>query len=150
MQREMRLVLRLLTIVALWIVVISCGSNKNSEEKSLPSRVVEVPHFNSDSAYAFIEKQVKFGPRVPNSEAHKKAASYLINQFKLYGAVVKEQNFEAITFDHQRLILKNIIASYFPKAKKRILLAAHWDTNLLQIKTKKRQMLLLMVQMTSF
>ncbi len=31
--------------------------------------IVETPDFKADSAYAFIEKQVAFGPRVPGSEA---------------------------------------------------------------------------------
>jgi hypothetical protein len=110
------------------LITISCGSNKNSEKESVLRKKVDVPLFNSDSAFAFVENQVNFGPRVPNSLSHQKAASYLISQFKKYGASVKVQAFEATTFDNQRLNLKNIIASYFPEAKKRILLAAHWDT----------------------
>ncbi len=108
--------------------IYSCGANKQTEGKSTPPRIVEVPNFNEDSAYFFIQTQVKFGPRVPNTIAHQKAAEYFVEQFSKNGANVMIQEFESSTFDNHRLKLKNIIASYFPQMKKRILLAAHWDT----------------------
>ena len=116
-----------LVLVASYFIY-SCGANKQTEEKSTPARIVEVPNFNEDSAYFFIQTQVKFGPRVPNSMAHQKAAEYFVEQFSKNGANVMIQEFEASTFDNHQLKLKNIIASYFPQMKKRILLAAHWDT----------------------
>jgi len=106
----------------------SCGPKKKPDETQAPLRVVQVPVFNADSAYYFVEKQVKFGPRVPNTKAHNQAAQYFISQFKKNGAAVIEQDFDAVTWDNHKVQLKNIIASYNPDAKKRILLAAHWDT----------------------
>lgn len=106
----------------------SCGGENNKDEKETPTRIINVPLFNGDSAYFFVEKQVKFGPRVPNSKSHQIAGDYLVSQFKKYGAIVIEQKFEAITFDGQRLALRNIIASFNPDLQKRVLLAAHWDT----------------------
>jgi glutaminyl-peptide cyclotransferase len=106
----------------------SCGPKKKPDETQIPLRVVQVPAFNFDSAYYFVEKQVKFGPRVPNTKAHNEAARYFISQFKKNGAAVIEQDFDAVTWDNQKVQLKNIIASYNLEAKKRILLAAHWDT----------------------
>jgi len=109
-------------------VLAACGPQKKIEEKAIPTRNIQVPRFDADSAYYFVEKQVKFGPRVPNTIAHQNASNYFVNQFKKFGASVMVQDFQATTFDGQRLNLKNIIASYFPKAQKRVLLAAHWDT----------------------
>jgi len=106
----------------------SCGPKKKPDEAMVPLRVVQVPAFNADSAYYFIEKQVKFGPRVPNTKAHNQTAQYFISEFKKNGAAVIEQDFDVVTWDNQKVQLKNIIASYNPDAKKRILLAAHWDT----------------------
>ncbi len=105
----------------------ACGP-QNGRNDQTSSIEIDVPPFNADSAYFFVESQVKFGPRVPNSDPHREAAAFLINRLTSYGAVVIEQDFQAFTFDHQQLKLKNIIASFFPEAKKRILLAAHWDT----------------------
>jgi len=91
-------------------------------------KTITVPSFNSDSAYYFIQKQVDFGPRVPNSDGHKICSDFLINQLKSYGASIKEQEFTEQAYDGTMLHLKNIIASYNTSAHKRILLAAHWDT----------------------
>lgn len=87
-----------------------------------------VPSFNADSAYNFIDKQVAFGPRVPNTKPHLETGDFIIKTLKGYGWSIQEQNFKATTFDGELLYLRNIIGSYNPERKKRILLAAHWDT----------------------
>jgi hypothetical protein len=86
-----------------------------------------------------VEQQVKFGPRVPNSQAHRNAAAFFTTRLRNYGATVIEQDFEAVTFDHRQLKLKNIVASFFPQATKRILLAAHWDTRPFADKDKEKK-----------
>ncbi|HCM77473.1 MAG TPA: peptidase, partial [Cytophagales bacterium] len=121
-------------IYFIFIVILalySCSGNKEQKvapEPEQPVKTVLVPVFNSDSAYDFVQKQVDFGPRIPNTSAHKKAGDYFIEQFKFYGARVTVQDFEASTYDNQKLFLRNIIASFNPDKTKRILLAAHWDT----------------------
>lgn len=89
---------------------------------------IQAPVFNEDTAFWFIAHQVALGPRIPNSSAHNKTATFLEKRLKKYGWKVVVQNFEAFTFDNNRLQLKNIIGSYNPELKKRVLLAAHWDT----------------------
>ncbi|MFM8912546.1 MAG: M28 family peptidase [Flammeovirgaceae bacterium] len=120
------------------IVMVSCGSNKPKEEEK-QIRVVNVPKFSGDTAYYFVAQQVRFGPRVPNTPSHVNAGNYLVARLKQYGANVTEQNFEATTFDNQRLRLRNIIASYNSEAKKRVLLAAHWDTRPFADKDQKKK-----------
>lgn len=118
---------------ALW----SCGDSdrpaREREERTPTPTVsrlegVVAPQFNADSAYAYIEKQVGFGPRVPNTTPHRQTGDYLIAKFNELGANVTVQEFEAQAFDGTTLLLRNIIASYNPQAGKRVLLAAHWDT----------------------
>jgi len=117
----------------IWIAVIlgliGCDQSKKIENVStLPEKRVDVPGFNADTAYWFVEKQLSFGPRVPNTQSHRKAGDYLVSTLEGYGAKVIEQRFQATTFDNQNLALRNIIASFNPGETKRILLAAHWDT----------------------
>src|SRR5579871_2465300 len=102
----------------------SCGPKKKVEETQAPIRNIQVPSFNADSAFNFVERQVRFGPRVPNTKAHQQAAEYFIERLKKYGASVTTQDFDAVTWDNQKVKLRNIIASYNPNAQKRILLAA--------------------------
>ncbi len=118
---------RVAALLFILFFVSSCGSNKPKEEEN-PKHMIPVPQFSGDSAYRFVEQQVRFGPRVPNTPSHEKAGGFLVARLKQYGARVIEQDFEATTYDHERLRLKNIIASFNPQMKKRILLAAHWDT----------------------
>ncbi|MEJ2004985.1 MAG: M28 family peptidase, partial [Cyclobacteriaceae bacterium] len=129
--------------VALLIWLSGCNNTNQKEEVSstsnVPAPLVETPDFNSDSAYAFVQAQVDIGPRVPNTESHRRAASLFIDKFKSYGARVTEQDFTATTFDGVNADLKNIIASFYPQSRRRILLAAHWDTRPFADKDTVRQ-----------
>ena len=87
-----------------------------------------MPKFERDSALSYVAQQVAFGPRVPNSEEHRQAKGWLVEQFKKYGAKVMEQDFEAKAYTGDVLNATNVIAQFNPGAQKRILLAAHWDT----------------------
>jgi hypothetical protein len=87
-----------------------------------------IAYFNADSAYFFIEQQVNFGPRVPNTTAHKACKVYLKQQLEEYADRVNIQEFQATAFNGAHLQLYNIIGSFNTTCKKRVLLAAHWDT----------------------
>ncbi len=85
-------------------------------------------NFDRDSAYAFVAKQVAFGPRVVNSDGHKACKEWLVNKFTAFGATVIEQDFQAKAYTGITLNSTNIIAQYNPTNPDRIVLAAHWDT----------------------
>ncbi|HEU5292882.1 MAG TPA: M28 family peptidase [Cyclobacteriaceae bacterium] len=109
----------------------SCANEKDKDLKSESEKVLKtasIPTFNADSAHFFVQKQVSFGPRIPNSKAHQKTGDYLVHELKKRGAIVVEQHFSGTTYSNQKLNLRNVIASFYPTKKKRILLAAHWDT----------------------
>lgn len=86
------------------------------------------PNFNADSAYYFVKTQVDFGPRVTNSEPHKKCGDWMVKELKKYTDNVIEQKTIIKHYDGTKLNVRNIIAEINPKATKRILLAAHWDS----------------------
>ena len=113
-----------------FLAVVSCAcSGRRSQTKSTETEaLVKAPGFNADRAYGFIQKQTDFGPRVPNTEAHRKARVWLQETLESFGARVYMQEFEDYVFDGTKVSLTNIIGSYNPEQKKRILLAAHWDT----------------------
>ncbi|WP_298653640.1 M28 family peptidase [uncultured Proteiniphilum sp.] len=104
----------------------SCQSNKNMAVAD-PYRQVS-PGFNADSAYAFVERQVNFGPRIPGSAAHKACGDYLAAKLAGFGAQVTEQKVDITHYDGKNLPIRNIIGSYHPEREKRVLLFAHWDT----------------------
>ena len=115
--------LLIISVLLFW----SCSDAKKSASQQ-EQVLITAPNFNADSAYTFIEKQVDFGPRIPNSESHKATGEWLEAKFKSYGAKVYLQEFEEYTYDGVKVELKNIVASFNPEKTKRLLLAAHWDT----------------------
>ena len=106
----------------------SDSGSKKTTSGDQQTALIQAPAFNADSAYYFVQKQVDFGPRIPNTEAHQQAADYFVRTFESFGAKVTVQAFEDQAYDGTKLQLKNIIASFNPQQRKRILLAAHWDT----------------------
>ncbi|MBB3187333.1 M28 family peptidase [Microbacter margulisiae] len=110
------------------IFLISCSSAAKSNQQTDQQQTVSVPQFNADSAYLYVKTQVDFGPRVPNTKAHDKCAVYLVKQMERFGAKVIQQKADLKMFDGTILHSDNIIASFNPAAKTRILLCAHWDS----------------------
>jgi hypothetical protein len=118
-------------IVSILLLLASACTETPTEIKTTDEPRVMLwpaPEFNPDTAYHFIEQQVALGPRVPNTEPHRKAAEMFLAIFRRYGWEVQAQDFEAIAYNGTILKSRNIIASYNPEAKRRILLGAHWDT----------------------
>lgn len=109
----------------------SCGSNSSktsSTDDTDQKTNVQVPQFDADSAYKYVQAQVDFGPRTPNSKGHVACGEYLANTLAAHGAKVTNQYADLLAFDGTLLKARNIIGSYKPENKKRIALFAHWDT----------------------
>ena len=105
------------------------GKKDPEGEAEKPQAVrIEAPAFQKDSAYAYVTQQVAFGPRVPNSEAHRRTGDWLIQELSRHGAEVTVQSGRVQAYDGTWLDIRNIIGSYRPQAQERILLYAHWDT----------------------
>ena len=122
-------------IVFMSLMLLACGqqnaknNNATTVTASKPAAAAtNVPEFNADSAYTYVEKQVAFGPRVPNSEAHKACANYLADELKRFGAKTFVQEANLTAYDGTRLSSYNIIGSYNPDMDNRVLLFAHWDS----------------------
>ena len=123
----------LLSVISI-LMFQSCNSSKTNKSNSIetvivnPSYIQVSPDFDSDSAYLFINEQVDFGPRVPNSASHLACGNYLVSKLKEFGAQITEQKMTLKTYDGISLNARNIIGVYNPEIKKRILLFAHWDS----------------------
>lgn len=86
------------------------------------------PVFDADSAYAYVARQVAFGPRVPNSEAHKECAAYLAAELERHGATLYLQETVVTAYNGDKLEAVNIIGAFHPDQTRRVLLFAHWDS----------------------
>lgn len=89
----------------------------------------DVPAFEAGSAYSYIETQVGYGPRVPNTEAHRQTIQYYYAHFREHAGQngVYIQSFTEEVYGDS-LNLYNLVASFSPEKSDRIILAAHWDS----------------------
>lgn len=127
--------MRYLSYALLLLILLGlCSCNQKSSKVTEDSEATDAKKsitaadFNADSAYNFVDEQVKFGPRVTNSKAHEKCAAWLEHTLKKYTQYVYIQPFNAKAWDGTLLNCKNIIASFNPKSATRILLVSHWDS----------------------
>lgn len=122
-----------LTFVFLAVTFSGCNTPKknNEQKKEEPSfyeREAVIPQFNADSAFRYVKAQTDLGPRVPNSEAHKKGAQYLERKLRQFADTVLVQEAKVRAYNNDILNIYNIIGSFHPEKKKRVLLCAHWDS----------------------
>tara|TARA_B100001250_G_C19735022_1_gene760370 strand:- start:64 stop:1062 length:999 start_codon:yes stop_codon:yes gene_type:complete len=118
--------------IFLVISFFACTSNhKSISPKNIVDKIEDIiytPSFNEDSAYIYIYKQVAFGPRTPNSEAHENCYNYLVKNLERFGAQIITQREIIKRYDGMEMEMKNIIASFNTGNHNRILLCAHWDS----------------------
>lgn len=85
--------------------------------------------FDGKQAFAMLERQCAFGPRVPGTAPHDSCFAWLVSRFRALAPVVETDTFTYDSPDMGREVrLTNLVARFRPKAKDRILFGAHWDT----------------------
>lgn len=87
----------------------------------------EIPAFDGKRAYEHLKRQVAFGPRNPNSRGARECLIWLATTLRASADDVRLQEFTHEGYG-EMLRLTNVIASFRPQAKERVLLVAHWDT----------------------
>lgn len=103
------------------LVLMACGGKKSAQEQQ--------PMFSADSAYAYVQAQMAFGPRVPNGDGHTRCAVYLIEKLREAGAYVELQKGEMPDYSGRQQKIFNIIGHFNMEAQGQpILLCAHYDT----------------------
>ncbi|GAB5535777.1 MAG: M28 family peptidase [Rubricoccaceae bacterium] len=91
---------------------------------------VERPAFDAQRAFADVERQVAFGPRVPGTDAHANMLRWMVARLDSLGLVVDEQPVAfADPADSTRVFEgTNVVAAFRPEARRRVVLCAHWDS----------------------
>jgi glutaminyl-peptide cyclotransferase len=87
-----------------------------------------VREFDGTSAFRYIETQVDFGPRIPGTDAHRRAALWLDSLLRQRADTVITQSWTHVTAGGDSLPLTNLVARFRPGAAKRLLFLAHWDS----------------------
>ena len=129
--RKLYLSRYLLLPATLLLCTNSCKSpgpkEKTTGTTDIESTNVIFPAFNADSALFFVKAQTDFGPRVPGTKAHEACAGWLLKKLQGYTQNASIQSFKARVFTGEVYNGKNIIASFNPDKRARIMLCSHWD-----------------------
>lgn len=124
---------KIFIIFLLMLPILSCGrsnaaaSGAAGESAAQSDSLQAATPFDADSAYSYVARQVAFGPRVPNTEAHRLCGDWLASELRRHGAEVTEQRADLRAFDGTVLHARNIFGRVNPEATNRVLLFAHWD-----------------------
>ncbi len=122
-----------LSIIIMCVLLCMTACRRSSEQmqadgSNTPTQPIERPSFDADSAYAYVAAQCGFGPRVPNTEAHRRCSRYIIETLRSFCDTVYVQEFTVRAYDGTMLKAKNIIGSFNPQSDRRVFAAAHWDS----------------------
>lgn len=120
------------SLISLSVCLLAACSTESKEDSSdtttETTKPIAKPNFNADSAYTYIETQVNFGPRVPGTDAHRRAATWMRGKLQEFCDTVYVQDVKVKAGDGTILPCINMIGSINTAAKHRILLLAHWDS----------------------
>lgn len=86
------------------------------------------PEFDGQKALAYAKTQLDFGPRIPGTEGHRKMGLWLDSLLRTKADTAYSQDWVHVTVDKDSLPMRNFIARFNPRATKRLLFLAHWDT----------------------
>jgi len=84
--------------------------------------------FSGPTAFTYIEKQMSFGPRIPNKPGHEQTGDWLLAELRARADTVIVQEIRHVTRKGETLRLRNFFARFRPQASERLLFLAHWDT----------------------
>ncbi len=84
--------------------------------------------FNGRTAFTYVEKQMSFGPRIPNKPGHVQTGDWLLSALRARADTVIVQEIRHVTHRGDTLHLRNFFARFRPQATERVLFLAHWDT----------------------
>ncbi|MBX7165996.1 MAG: M28 family peptidase [Pirellulales bacterium] len=116
------------SVVAGYLLFTQPGhSGRQAGEKS--RLTLEDIDFNGRRAYGYLEQLCALGPRPTGSEAMSRQQQLLIEHFQKLGGQITRQAFQ---FRHpvtgQPVIGTNLLVTWHPQSRERVLLVAHYDT----------------------
>src|SRR5207237_9590221 len=94
-----------------------------SRGPTLPPREIDGSH-----ACSYLEQQMQFGPRIPNTAAHERTGDWILAQLRTRADTVAVQPITHVTRQGDTLHLRNFFARFRPAIAERVLFLAHWDT----------------------
>ncbi len=112
---------------AAWCVALTASLSCQARAGGGGGKAAGPTEFNGRTAFTYVEQQMAFGPRIPNTEGHRKTGDWLLKELQARADTVVVQEIRHST-RRGTLQLRNFFARFRPQATERILFLAHWDT----------------------
>jgi glutaminyl-peptide cyclotransferase len=84
--------------------------------------------FDGERALGYVRTFMDFGPRVPGTDAHRRAGDWIVSEMRQRADTVIEQTWTHTTQSGVTLPLRNVLARFNPMAEERLLYVTHWDS----------------------
>jgi Zn-dependent M28 family amino/carboxypeptidase len=118
-----------MTTLCVLLAVALQGGACNRGEATIPSP------FDGERALAYARTFMDFGPRVPGTDAHKRAGDWIASEMRQRADTVIVQEWTHTTTlavgsrpIGTMLPLRNVLARFNPLAEERVLYVTHWDS----------------------
>lgn len=111
-------------------VISGCGGSggDTSEAVDLTKLKNPYPAISADTAFSYIQKQLSFGYRIPGTQEHLNCANWLYSRLLATCDTVYFQKGSAKTTTGKTIPVYNLVGSFKPGSKQRMILASHWDS----------------------
>jgi len=106
----------------------ACGGERADAAGREAASAGAATEFDGAAALEAVRAQVAFGPRVPGTEAHRRAADWLEAELRRRADTVIVQRWTHTTADGRQLPMRNLLARFRPADPRRVLYLAHWDS----------------------
>ena len=111
-----------MTTLCLLVAVALQGGACGRGEATIPSP------FDGEKALGYARTFMDFGPRVPGTDAHKKAGDWIVSEMRSRADTVIEETWTHTTRAGATIPLRNVLARFNPMAEERLLYVTHWDS----------------------
>jgi Zn-dependent M28 family amino/carboxypeptidase len=111
-----------MTTLCVLLAVALQGGACGRGEATIPSP------FDGERALGYARTFMDFGPRVPGTDAHKRAGEWIVSEMRQRADTVIEQTWTHTTKSGATLPLRNVLARFNPMAEERLLYVTHWDS----------------------
>ena len=104
------------------VALLACQARAGGE------RTANTREFNGTTAFGYVQQQMSFGPRIPNTPGHQQEADWLLAELRQRADTVIVQEITHKLKNGETLHLRNFVARFRPQASDHILFMAPWDT----------------------
>lgn len=106
----------------------ACAPRDGEQDANGATPPRHAPGISAQRAYAHVETQVAFGPRVPGTPTHRAAGDWIDSALRASADTLIVQSFQHRSAEGRSLPMRNFLARFRPQDPTRLLFLAHWDT----------------------